>query len=43
MSLVMIEYVLSGWLWVALIEPTLSYISPGEIACLIIVLSSQVD
>jgi len=43
MSLITVEYVLRGWLWVAPIEPTIGYISPRELECLIIALSSQVD
>jgi len=40
MSLITVEYVQRGWLWVAPIEPTISYISQEELASLIIVLSS---
>jgi len=43
MSLITVGYVLRGWLWVASIEATIGYISLGELACLIIVLSTRVD
>ena len=40
MSLITVEYVPRGWLWVATIEATIGYISLEELECLIIVLSS---
>jgi len=43
MSLVMIEYVLRGWLWVAPIEPTIGNISLGKLVWLNFVLSSHGD
>jgi len=43
MSLITVEYVPRGWLWVAPTEPTISYISPGELACQIITLDSGAD
>ena len=43
MSLVMIEYVPRGWLWVTPIESTIGYIPLREVAFLNIVLGSQVD
>jgi len=43
MSLITVQYVPTGWLWGAPIEPTIGFISSGKLACLIIVLSSQVD
>jgi len=43
MSLIMVEHILRGWLWVAPISLTIGYILPGELACLIIVLSCLVD
>jgi len=43
MSIIIVEYVLRGWLWVAPIEPNIVYIPPGKLACLIMVLSSYVD
>jgi len=43
MSIITLEYVPRGWLWVALMEPTISYTLLRELACLISVLSSRVD
>jgi len=43
MSLIMVEYVVRGWLWVAVTYPTIGYISLGELACQIITLDSRVD
>ena len=43
MSLIRVEYIPRGWLWVAPIEPTIGYISPEELACLKILLNSHVD
>jgi len=43
MSCIMVEYVLRGWLCVVPIEPTIGSISPGELACLNMILSSHVD
>jgi len=43
MSLIMVEYVKRGWLWVALRQPTIGNISLGQDAYLIIVSSSRVD
>jgi len=43
MSLIMVEVVPRGWLWVAPIKPAMGYISPGELACQIIALNSPVD
>jgi len=42
-SLITVECVPRGCLWVALIELTIRYISPGELTYLIIALSSQVE
>jgi len=39
MSLSIVEYVLRGWLWVVPIKQTIAYISPGELECLIILLT----
>jgi len=43
MSLIMVEHVPRGWLWVAPTEPTIGYISPGELAHQFISLDSRVD
>jgi len=37
MSVIMVEYVPIGGLWVEPIQPTISYISLAKLACLIIV------
>jgi len=41
MSLITEEHVNRGWLWVARIEPSIGFISSGELGCLIIVLGSH--
>jgi len=38
MSLITVEYAPRGWLWVADIQPTIGYISLGELACQNIIL-----
>jgi len=43
MSLITVEYVPRGWLWLAPTKPDMGYISPGELACQIITLDSRVD
>jgi len=43
MSLIMVEYVPRGWLWVAPTWPTIGYISPAELACQFITLDGHVD
>jgi len=43
MSLITVEYIPRGWLWVVPIKPTIGYISPGELACQLIILDSRVD
>jgi len=43
MSLIMVEYVLRGWLWVAPTEPTIGYNSLGKLACQFITLDTRVD
>jgi len=43
MSLITVEYVPRGWLWVAPTLPTLGYIPPVELACQSITLDSRVN
>jgi len=43
MSLITVEYVPRGWLWVAPTQPTIGYISLVELASQFITLDSGVD
>jgi len=43
MSLIMVEHVPRAWLWVAPTSAAIGYISPGELACQIVLLDSRVD
>jgi len=43
MSLITVEYVPRGWLWVAPTQPTMGYIALGELACQFITLDSCID
>jgi len=43
MSLITVEYVPRGWLWVAPTYPTIGYLSLGELDCQIIIFNRRVD